>query len=105
MISPERSRELLRAYAASEVTVGHGPLAGVGNQSRIFGEDAAGVAGLWLPPFGEAGFDFRGGDTKRDAALHTVDGDRVAVFHDGNGTAVEGLGRDVADDEAVAAAA
>jgi hypothetical protein len=71
----------------------------------VFGEDAPGVAGFGLLPLGEAGFDFAVGDAQGELAGDRVDADRVAAFDDGEGAAAEGFGGDVADQEAVAAAA
>ena len=80
-------------------------MAGVGRELRILREHAAGVARLGLLPLGEAGLQFRRRDAEGDRALLGVDGDLVAVLDDGDGAADIRFRRDVADDEAVAAAA
>lgn len=80
-------------------------MARIARELGILREHAVGVAGLGLLPLREAGLQFSCGNAQRDGALLSVDGDRVAVFDDGNRAADIGLGRDVADHETVAPAA
>lgn len=83
----------------------HRTQAGAGRELGILRQNATRVAWLRLPPFGEAGFQFSGGNAERDRTFFRVDGDGVTVFDDGNRAADEGLWGDVADDETVTAAA
>ena len=82
----------------------HRTLRGGADAFGVFGEDAFGVAGLGLFPGGFAFGHFGFGDVEVHLALGGVDGEGVAILHQGEGAADIGFGADVADDEAVAAA-
>jgi len=70
----------------------------------VFGQHTPGVARLGGFPGGFAFLYFGGGDFQRQEAFFRVDGDGVAIFDKGDRPAHVGLGGDVANDKAVAAA-
>ena len=81
---------------ALEVLVGHRAFGGGADELRVFGEDAAGFFGrerfIGFHPRGVVGF----GDEQAHRVFDGVDLDEVAVFHDADGAAFGGFGRDVA---------
>src|SRR5258708_2923104 len=63
-----------------------------------------GVAGSLGLPSREATSDFGVAQVNGESALFRVDGDAIAIFDDGNGTANLGFGCNMADDHPVCAA-
>ena len=96
--------EAAEEHLGFEGGVGDGAEVGLADVVGVFGEDAAREdGGAALEGFAAAG-EFAGGDFEIELMGEGVDGDGVAIFHEGERAAEVGLGRDVADDEAARAA-
>ena len=101
LAGPDVVAALRRRRSDDGSGLGDGASVGPRREAGVLGEDAAGVAGLGElplgPPLGEGGLV----DEQVDGVLHHVDDDAIALGHEGDGAAVDGLGRNVADAEAV----
>ncbi|TKW50631.1 hypothetical protein CTA1_5680 [Colletotrichum tanaceti] len=93
-----------RTYICLDRAVRHASRAGVADQGRVLLQGALGVLGRRRLPLGLAPRHLLVRDARVDDALLGVDGDDVAVADEADGPALHGLGHDVADQEAVAAA-
>src|SRR5688572_5896807 len=86
-------------------SVGDGSEASVGHDPGVLGERACRVEGSWCGPGGQPLLDLVRRQLDVDLALGDVDGDRVAVLEDGDGTALHCFRHDVADAESATCAA
>src|SRR5690349_1849293 len=94
----------LLACLLTESGVGHRALRRGADQARVFREQTALGFFRRRLPRAQAFIDHVLRDAELDRLAHGIDHDRIAVLDDRDRPADRGLGRDVADDEAVAAA-
>src|ERR1035441_1965784 len=94
---------LSRRHATSYT--GDGAFAGARDQLAVFGEDTGLVVRVAGLPGREAARDFGGGNVQVEDAAFGIDDNRVALGDDGDGAAVESLGCDMGDHEAVGGSA
>jgi hypothetical protein len=103
LVGPGLLASLRRRIVGGPSGLGDGASVGTSGEAGVLGEDPGGVAGFGQlplgPPLGEGGLV----DEQVDGVLDDVDDDPVALGHERDGSAVDGLGCHVADAEAVRA--